>query len=144
MHSVFTCKQSKTNTNKKPTSPYTAPAIPCHLLSTSLAKSLSGALELPMQDSGVGKGWRWEPNSQPGSKSLVQSKRQVSGHSGVGAEGYQSPSSCLCVSKMLQMDCSRDSQAYSEELKTSSSGLCLTLTEVPFLFKAKVENGKEC
>lgn len=44
VHSVFTCKQSKTNTNKKPTSPYTAPAIPCHLVTTSLAKSLSESL----------------------------------------------------------------------------------------------------
>lgn len=39
MHSVFTCKQWETNTNKKPTSPYTAPAVLGHLVTTSLAKS---------------------------------------------------------------------------------------------------------
>lgn len=39
VHSVFTRKQWKTNTNKKPTPPYTAPAILGHLVTTSLAKS---------------------------------------------------------------------------------------------------------
>lgn len=39
VHSVFTCKQWETNTNKKPTSPYTAPAVLGHLVTTSLAKS---------------------------------------------------------------------------------------------------------
>lgn len=43
VHSVFTCKQWKTNTNKKPTSPSTAPATLGHLLTTSLAKSLHNA-----------------------------------------------------------------------------------------------------
>lgn len=42
VRSVFTRKQWKTNTNKKPTSPYTAPAILGHLATTSLAKSLAG------------------------------------------------------------------------------------------------------
>lgn len=142
MHSVFTRKQSKTNTNKKPTSPYTAPAIPCHLLSTSLAKSLSGALELPMQDSGVGRGWSWKPNSQCGPKKL-SAAQEASIWPFQGAEGRQSPSSCLCISKRLRMECTRDSHAYSEGLKTSGSGFCLTLTEVLILLKAKVKNGKD-
>ena len=42
MHSVFTGKQSKTNANREPTSPYTAPARLGHLVTTSLAKSLAG------------------------------------------------------------------------------------------------------
>lgn len=42
VHSVFTGKQWKTNTNRKPTSPYTARAILGHLVTTSLAKSLAG------------------------------------------------------------------------------------------------------
>lgn len=42
VHSVFTHKQWKNNTNKKPTSPYTDPAMLGHLATTSLAKSLVG------------------------------------------------------------------------------------------------------
>lgn len=50
VHSVFTRKQWKTSTNKKPTPPYIAPAMFGHLVTTSLAKyGGRERLELPVQ-----------------------------------------------------------------------------------------------
>lgn len=138
---MFTCKQSKTNTNKKPTSPYTAPAIPCHLVTTSLAKSLLGALGLPVQ--GATGRRRWEPDSLCASEGLGAARNRAPGHSrGQALPGCQAQWLCVRESRRLQAQGNWGlSRGHTDPGDSRPPD---PLDPGTISLKAKVKNGKNC